>query len=391
MTDHQPAPYAPLDVLFLSGDIGGNLPPTFAIAGELTRRGHHVTIAGVRARPQHRPPAGVAMVELPALAGLDVTLPTGKLGHGPALVRMALGRRTTRDVRSLLARQRADVIVVDGVMLTSLREALGTGTPTAVLFHSFGKFWEQGMGNPSVNALLRLFGLGPMALLGRCAARLLPTDRDLDPAGQGSCRIAFDWIGTTEHATPPAPRTPGTPPLVLVSLSTAWQKNQADVYRRIIIALGQLAVGGSAVRAIVTTGGVPVQLDEALPANVELRGRIPHEQIMPQADLVIGHGGHSTTLKALAHGIPLLVLPLDTSSDQPLIGNIIERNSLGRSLPANAPPETIGKTISGILADRQIIAAAARTGERLRAQDGARNGADRLEMIGGLKSARPPQ
>ena len=46
----------PLDVMFLSGDIGGNLPPTFAIAGELARRGHHVTIAGVRVRAQGSAP-----------------------------------------------------------------------------------------------------------------------------------------------------------------------------------------------------------------------------------------------------------------------------------------------------------------------------------------------
>jgi UDP:flavonoid glycosyltransferase YjiC (YdhE family) len=382
MTDHQRSHHRPLDVLFLSADIGGNLPPTFAIAGELARRGHHVTIAGVRARPQHSAPADVTMVELPALAQMDVTLPTGKLGHGPALMRMALGRRTTREARFLLTSQRADVIVVDGVMLSSLREALNTGTPTAVLFHSLGKFWDQGMGNPALNALLGPFGLGPMALLERCAARLLPTDRDIDPAGQGNCRIAFDWIGTTEQATPPAPRAPGSPPLVLVSLSTAWQKNQDHVYQRIITALGQLGNGRSAVRAIVTTGGVPLQIDQTLPANVELRGRIPHEQIMPHADLVIGHGGHSTTLKALAHSIPLLVLPLNTSSDQPLIGHTIERNRLGRALPASSLPETIGKTIDDILTDHAIIAATARMGERLRAQNGARNGADLIERIG---------
>lgn len=136
-------------------------------------------------------------------------------------------------------------------------------------------------------------------------------------------------------------------------------------------------------RAIVTTGDVPIQLaQETLPVNVELRGRVPHEQIMPRADLVIGHGGHSTTLKALAHGIPVLVLPLDTSSDQPLIGSIIERNRLGRTLPANTRPETIGEAIEGILTDHAIIAAAARTGDRLRTENGAGNGADRIEMIG---------
>ncbi|MDQ0825602.1 UDP:flavonoid glycosyltransferase YjiC (YdhE family) [Arthrobacter sp. B2I5] len=378
----QPGKRPPLDVVFLSGDIGGNLPPTFAIAGELALRRHRVTIAGVRPRAQSSAPTGVTMVQLPALAQMDVTRPTGRFGHRPALVRMALGRGTARDVRSLLARQRADVIVVDGVMLTSLREALSTGTPSAVLFHSLGKFWEQGMGNPALNGTLRPFGLSPLALLERCAARLLPTDREIDPAGQGRCRIAFDWIGTTEHASPPAPRAPENPPLILVSLSTVWQKNQEDVYRRIIIALGQLTKGTSAVRAIVTTGGVPIRIEQPLPANVELQGRIPHEQVMPHVDLVIGHGGHSTTLKALAHSIPLLVLPLDPSSDQPLIANVIERNRLGRTLSANALPETIGKTINDILTDPAIVAATARTGERLRGQNGARNGADWIERIG---------
>lgn len=378
----QPGQRPPLDVVFLSGDLGGNLPPTFAIVGELARRRHRVTIAGVRPRAQSPAPTGVTMLQLPALAKMDVTGPTGMFGHRPALMRMALGRGIARDVRSLLAKQRADVIVVDGVMLTSLREALSTGTPSAVLFHSLGKFWEQGMGNPALNATLRPFGLNPMALLERCAARLLPTDRAIDPAGQGTCRIAFDWIGTTEQASPPAPRAPGNPPLILVSLSTVWQKNQEDVYRRIIIALGQLTKGTSAVRAIVTTGGVPLQIEQSVPANVELQGRIPHEQVMPHVDLVIGHGGHSTTLKALAHGIPLLVLPLDPSSDQPLIGSVIERNRLGRTLSANALPETIGKTINDILTDPAIVAATARTGERLRGQNGARNGADWIERIG---------
>lgn len=378
----QPGRRPPLDVMFLSGDIGGNLPPTFAIAGELARRGHHVTIAGVRPRAQGSAPAGVTMVPLPSLAQMDVTRPTGRFGHLPALMRMALGRGTARDVRSLLTSQRADVIVVDGVMLASLREALSTGTPSAALFHSLGKFWEQGMGNPALNVALRPFGLSPMALLERCAARLLPTDRAIDPAGQGACRIAFEWLGTTEQATPPVPRASGNPPLILVSLSTVWQKNHQDVYRRIIIALGQLTKGTSAVRAIVTTGGMPIQIGQSLPANVELQGRIPHEQIMPHVDLVIGHGGHSTTLKALAHSIPLLVLPLDPSSDQPLIGSVVERNGLGRTLSAKAAPETITKTINDILTDPAILDATARTGERLRSQDGARKGADCIERIG---------
>lgn len=370
-----------LDVLFISGDIGGNVPPTLGIAGELARRGHRVAVAGLRARSGDRLPDGVAEAPLPALADLDVSHDPGRLGHLPSLVRMAMGGAVTRDVRALLARHRADAVVVDGVMLASIREALRSGIPTAVLFHSLGQFWSDGMGGGPANALLRPLGLAPRALLDRADALLLPTDRDLDPAGGGSSRIAFDWLGTTERARPPEPRAPGEPPLVLVSLSTAWQRKQGDVYRRIIAALGQLDGGASPVRAIVTTGGA--QLDgelDPLP-NVEVRGRFPHAEILPRADLVIGHGGHSTTLRALAHGVPLLVLPLDPTSDQPMIGKAIESAGVGRTLSRSATPEAIRDAVRDILADRDLVAAAARSGERLRGQRGAEAGADRIEAI----------
>ena len=365
-----------LDVLFISGDIGGNVPPTLEIAGELARRGHRVAVAGIRTRPD-----GIAEALLPALADMDVSQNPGRLGHLPNLRRMAMGSAVTRDVRALLARQRADVVVIDGVMLGSIREALRSGIPTAVLFHSLGKFWSDGMSNGPLNALLRPFGLAPRALLARTDALLLPTDRDLDPAGRGSSRIAFDWLGTTERGLPPEPRVPGEPLLVLVSLSTAWQKKQGDVYRRIIAALGQLAGGDLPVRAIVTTGGA--QLDGELSSlqNVEIRGRFSHAEILPRADLVIGHGGHSTTLRALAHGVPLLILPLNPTSDQPMIGKAVESAGAGRSLSRNATPEEIRDAVLDILTDRAIVATAARTGERLRGQRGAEAGADRIEAI----------
>lgn len=371
----------PLDVLFISGDIGGNVPPTLAIAGELARRGHRVTIAGMRPRPGDGLPDGVSALPLPALDDLDVTRNPGALGHLPSLRRMGMSAAVTRDVAALVTRQHPDVLVVDGVMLTSIRAALRSGTPTAVLFHSLGQFWSDGMGNAALNAMMRPMGLAPRTLLNRASALLLPTDRELDPAGSGSSRFAFDWIGTTERALPPELRVSGEPKLVLVSLSTAWQRKQGDVYRRIIAALGQLSAGETPVRAIVTTGGAELDGDLTALPNVEIRGRFSHEGILPSADLVIGHGGHSRTLRALAHGVPLLVMPLDPMSDQPMIAKAVELAGVGRALSRNAKPETIRNAIQGILTDRAIVAAAARTGERLRSQNGAAAGADRIEGI----------
>lgn len=370
-----------LDVQFISADGGGNVPPTLAIAGELARRGHRVAVAGVRTRPGDRKPEGIAEVSLPALADLDVARTPGRLGLAPAATRMTVGAAVARDVRAVLAGHRSDVVVVDGVMLSSIREALRSGIPTAVLFHSLGQFWNDGMNNGPVNALLRPFGLAPRALLDRADALLLPTDRELDPAGRSSSGLAFDWLGTTERGLPPERRTPGEPALVLVSLSTAWLKIQGDVYRRIIAALGQLDRGESPVRAIVTTGGVQLDGELSPLPNVEVRGRSSHAEILPRADLVIGHGGHSTTLRALAHGVPLLVLPVNPMSDQPMISKVVESAGVGRRLSRNASPEAIRDAVRTILADRDIRAAAARTGERLRGQRGAEAGADRIEAI----------
>lgn len=370
-----------LDVLFVSGDIGGNVPPTVAIAEELARRGHRVTVAGIRLREGDDWPDGIAPAPLPSLAGMDVTRDPGPRGHAANLWRMAMGAGVTRDVRNLLDGQRWDAVVVDGVMLKPLREVLRSGVPTAVLFHSFGKFWSDGMGGLPANALLRPVGLSPLALLNRADALLLPTDRELDPAGDGSSRIGFDWLGTTEHGRPPEPRVPGEPRLVLVSLSTAWQRRQGDVYRRIIEAIGALAGGETPVRAIVTTGGASLDGELRPAPHVEVRGRSPHAEILPHADLVIGHGGHSTALRTLAHGVPILVLPLDRFSDQTMIGKIVESAGVGATLSREVSPDVLRDAVVRLLTERDIRDTAARTGERLRAQRGAEAGADRIEAI----------
>jgi UDP:flavonoid glycosyltransferase YjiC (YdhE family) len=370
-----------LDVLFIGGDLGGNVPPTLAIAEELARRGHRVAVAGVRARRGDLMPHGIIELPLPALADIDPARKPGRLGLLPIAGRFTVGGAVPRDVRALLAGRRMDVIVVDGAMLSATREALRSGIPTAALFHTFGQLWNAGMGNAPINALLRPFGLAPRALWPRLDALLLTTDRELDPAGRGASRFPFEWLGTTERGVPPEPRTPEEPAFVLVSLSTVWLKGQGDVYRRIIAALGQLDHDEPRVRAIVTTGGTQYTGNLRPLPNVEIRGRVPHSEILPRADLVIGHGGHSTTMRALAHGVPLLVIPTNPMSDQPMIGKVIEAAGLGRRLPRNAKPEAIRDAVRDILNDREIAATAARTGERLRAQRGAEAAADRIEAI----------
>ena len=45
------------------------------------------------------------------------------------------------------------------------------------------------------------------------------------------------------------------------------------------------------------------------PGNVIVRSFIPQQQLLPWCDAMVAHGGSGTVLGALAHGVPLLVIP----------------------------------------------------------------------------------
>jgi hypothetical protein len=68
---------------------------------------------------------------------------------------------------------------------------------------------------------------------------------------------------------------------------------------------------------------------------VEAHPYVPHDEIMPSASLVIGHGGHSTTMRSLAHGVPLLIPPMHRILDQPMIGKALAAAGAARVLPVD--------------------------------------------------------
>lgn len=357
--------------LFVGADAGGNVPPLRAVAAELAGRGHRIAVAGLTP-----PDEGEDPIALPAIAGREPGPAAGGRAQLQGLMRMALSAALGRQVQDAIVRMRPDAIVIDAMMLTSIRAAVQTDAPVAVLFHSFGGLWGGPMARGPARTLLRPFGLSPTAVWQSAAARLLVTDRELDPLTDAEDIVGFEWTGTTEHGVAPLPRQSGEPPLILVSLSSVWQKDQDAVYARIISALDALPV-----RAIVTRSAPRDPYPGEIPPHLEMRGRASHAEILPRADLVIGHGGHSTTLAALAHGVPLLVLPMNQNSDQPMIGRIVQRNGLGLTLSRGASSVAIGGAIRRILADERITQRAAATGQRLRAQNGARVAADRIEAL----------
>jgi UDP:flavonoid glycosyltransferase YjiC (YdhE family) len=100
---------------------------------------------------------------------------------------------------------------------------------------------------------------------------------------------------------------------------------------------------------------------------------------MPDCAAVVDHGGLGTVLRALAHGVPQLVLPL--GRDQEFNASRAEALGAGIHLPADASPERIRTALETLLGDPRYAEAAATAGRRIAAADPDRTAADALERI----------
>ncbi len=160
--------------------------------------------------------------------------------------------------------------------------------------------------------------------------------------------------------TPPA----GDAPLVLVAMSSTFQ-NQAACLQRVADALGTLPV-----RGLVTVG--PAIAPEAIraPANVSVMASAPHREVLSQARLVVTHGGHGTVIKALAAGLPLVIL--HHGRDQADNAVRVTERGAGAAVSRRASAATIAKAITAILGTPEYRQAAEQLGGVV-AQDAANN------------------
>ncbi len=330
---------------FVGADLGGNVLRTLAVARARGARGVDVELAGFG----------------PSTADPTLSVVPLEWGAGPrqAFLDRFLSRRAAAAAAALIGQREADVVVADCMTLALLRGAIDSGVPTIVLFHTFGAYWVGPFRRLPMGLVTRRRG-DPVELWARATRRLLLTDRSLDPGEGDPAFIDAEWTGTTERGRDPVPREPGTRPRVLVSFSSGALPGQAAAYRRVIAALRGLSLD-----VVVTTGGAVTGL-RPMP-GVEIHDWADHAALMPGIDLVVGHGGHSTTMKALAHGIPLLILPMNPTADQRLVGETVAAAGLGSWLPRTASVARIRVTAAGLLADEGVRSRAAETGLRLRA------------------------
>lgn len=358
-------------ILFVTIDAGGNVPPAIAIGQELLARGHRVRFLGHARQRVSLEAAGFEFAEFGRMPRWEPTSPKSVPRAIADLVRISTDPGLGRDFAELIARDPADLVVVDCMLLSVLASAQVAGQGYAVLLHTFYQFWSHNWVSGPIGGLARLKGLNARALWAQAELELVVCDQALDPAGDSAspCRV---WSGVVERGVARVSDSTA-PPLVLVSLSTTWFPGQDESYRRIVSALGSLPV-----RAIVTTGPAMDPRSLSAPPNVEVIAFAPHDTILPTAAAVIGHGGHSTTMTALAHDVPLILMPMHPLIDQPMVARAVADAGAGIRLSRKAAPDEIARALARLLSTDSFAAAAAVIGKRLRESDGTGVAADRL-------------
>lgn len=168
-----------------------------------------------------------------------------------------------------------------------------------------------------------------------------------------------------------------TRPLVFASLGTL-QNHRLELFRRIAKACRQIGV-----RLIVShANGLSHRQAASIDADLVLPW-VDQEEILPQADAVITHGGLNTVLDALAAGLPILCLPI--AFEQPGIGARLDRSGAGRVVSSKAGAGRIAQALHDLITQPRYRARAEELAVEIRSSGGAAAAAAIIE-----KSLRAP-
>jgi UDP:flavonoid glycosyltransferase YjiC (YdhE family) len=316
---------------------GGNVNPLLGLAEQLQARGHRLgAVAGSSLGPRLTG-SGIEVV-----AVVDGWLP----GAQP--------------VAEAIAAYRPDALVVDYQLTGALSAGEASGLPTVALVHTLytallvdGAPHPMSMAGPigTVNEARSSMGLPPVTgyadLLAASDLVLVAAPRELDLPGPVPANVAyagalFEGPGPDGAWQPP----PGRGPLVAVSVGTAGEAGpEAAMLARIVEALIDLPV-----RAVINLPGYLEPSCVPPARNVVVTGYLRHAATLPHVDALVTHAGLGSVVAALAHGVPMVCLPL--GREQPENAAAVGRLGAGCVLGPEASVAEIRDAIIGQL-DRQ--------------------------------------
>jgi UDP:flavonoid glycosyltransferase YjiC (YdhE family) len=133
-------------------------------------------------------------------------------------------------------------------------------------------------------------------------------------------------------------------------------------------------------RALLLIGWARNMPTAPLPEGVAAFEYAPYSQVLPRACAIVHQGGVGTTGQGLRSGKPVLVVP--HAHDQFDNGNRVARRGCGRVLPRPSyNAESAARELRLLLNDPSYSESAAKVGEIVRQEQGARVAADEIEKV----------
>jgi UDP:flavonoid glycosyltransferase YjiC (YdhE family) len=177
-------------------------------------------------------------------------------------------------------------------------------------------------------------------------------------------------------------------PLVPISFGTVipTDGHYPDVYRDAIDAVAELAV-----RILVTVGrdADPAELG-ALPPNVRVERWVPIPAVLHAAAVLVTHGGTSTTLAALAAGVPMALLPI--SADQPRNARLVAGLGAGIALESGPPDAArLGDAVRTLLDEHRYRRVAQHLAAEMRELPPIATAIEQLEDLAGSPGVTPAE
>jgi UDP:flavonoid glycosyltransferase YjiC (YdhE family) len=106
---------------------------------------------------------------------------------------------------------------------------------------------------------------------------------------------------------------------------------------------------------------------------------VAHSEVLRDASLVITHAGMGTVMSSLAHGVPMLCVPI--GRDQFFNAARVEAVGAGRTLPPASDAPTIAAAAAAALKDSDAAAGAQRMARIIAGYGGGAAAVERLEDL----------
>ncbi len=146
------------------------------------------------------------------------------------------------------------------------------------------------------------------------------------------------------------------------------------------------ALADEDVLLVATTGGPGVDVLGALPHNARAAEFVPHSALLPHVSVMVTNGGFGGVLRALSHGIPLVVG--GGTQDKPEVANRVHFAGAGINLRTGAPTEhDVRQAVRRVLTDPRFRHGAETVAADIARHRGAAAAADLIEVL--VHTGRP--